>query len=66
MGCLFMIILKKNRILLVSVLVFVSVFTFILANNKKTIEIVSLPVSNKVVILDAGHGIPEGRFQSRH
>lgn len=54
-----MIILRKNRILLVSFLVFVSVFTFILANNKQTIETVSLPVSNKTVIIDAGHGVPD-------
>lgn len=31
----------------------------------KTVETVSLPVSNKVIVLDAGHGIPDEGAQSR-
>ncbi len=63
-----MIILKKNRILLVSLFVFISIFTFTLVSTKKsnTVETVSLPVTNKVVILDSGHGEPDGGAQSNN
>lgn len=27
----------------------------------KTVETVALPVSNKVIVIDAGHGEPDGR-----
>lgn len=30
-----------------------------IVNNKKTINTMSVPVSNKTIILDAGHGIPD-------
>ena len=30
-------------------------------NNSRYIETVSLPVSGKVVVVDAGHGIPDER-----
>lgn len=52
-----MILLQKRRIILVLTFVFVSVFTYFLGNSKhtETIQTVSLPVTNKVVILDAGH-----------
>lgn len=59
-----MIVLRKSRILLIMILVFISVFTFTLSRdniNNKTIETVSLPVSGKVVVLDAGHGVPDER-----
>lgn len=38
-------------------MVFISIFTYFLgANyNKNTMQTVSLPVTNKVVVLDAGH-----------
>lgn len=29
--------------------------------NKATVPTVSLPVSNKVIVLDAGHGSPDRR-----
>lgn len=52
-----MIILPKKRILFIILVVFVSVFTYFLSteNLNKTIQTVSLPVTNKVVVLDAGH-----------
>ena len=52
-----MIILPKKRILFIILVVFVSVFTyfFSIENLNKTIQTVSLPVTNKVVVLDAGH-----------
>lgn len=53
-----MILLPKKRILFIILVVFVSVFTYFLSteNLNKTIETVSLPITNKVVVLDAGHG----------
>mgnify|MGYP005795414355 FL=1 len=38
-------------------MVFISVFVYFFSINKdQTIQTVSLPVTNKVVIIDAGHG----------
>ncbi len=52
-----MILLQKKRLLLVLSMVFVSVFVYFFSNNEsKTIQTVSLPVTNKVVVIDAGHG----------
>ena len=53
-----MILLPKKRILFIILVVFVSVFTYFLGTEdiNKTIQTVSLPVTNKVVVLDAGHG----------
>lgn len=50
-----MIILKKKRLLLIIAMVFVSVVTYTIATTRNTniVQIVSLPVSNKVIILDA-------------
>lgn len=66
-----MIILKKKRLVLVSLLCCLSIFTFLLASNvdkktenetkEKSIETVSLPTTNKVIVLDAGHGVPDER-----
>ena len=51
-------------------LVFVSLyaFSFKIANNmisindqEKTVQTVATPVSNRVVIVDAGHGTPDER-----
>lgn len=52
-----MILLQKKRILFILSMVFISVFTYFLGTNNlnKTVQTVSLPVTNKVVVLDAGH-----------
>lgn len=63
-----MIVLKKKRLLLVSLLCCLSVFTFLLSSNinenkkeEQSVETVSLPITNKVIVLDAGHGKPDER-----
>lgn len=62
-----MIILPKKRMLLIVTCVFVSIFTYLLGtNNNKTIQTVSLPVTGKVVILDAGHGGEDQGAQSQN
>ena len=58
MRCFFMIVvLNKKRlgITLSILLVSVFVFTFQVAGAKNTVPTVSLPVSNKVIVIDAGH-----------
>lgn len=37
------------------------VFSFQIAQNENTTETVALPVTGKVVVLDAGHGVPDER-----
>lgn len=61
-----MIILNRKRIGIILSLLFVTVFafTFQKASSNKTVETVTLPVSNKVIVLDAGHGKPDEGAQS--
>lgn len=56
-----MIVLSKKRIIATISMVFVALFAFVIqkANLNKTIETVSLPVTNKVIVIDAGHGVPD-------
>ena len=63
-----MIILSKKRIAIVLGCVLVGIFTFMLQSSQspeiETIETVTLPVSGKTIIVDAGHGVPdEGDFE---
>ena len=55
-----MIVITKKRILQIACLgiafLFAFAFTFQFAkSDKKTVSTASLPVSNKVIVLDAGH-----------
>ena len=59
-----MIVVNKKRIITVVISVFLIILIFILSanlnkNSNKYISTVSLPVSGKVVIVDAGHGTPD-------
>lgn len=59
-----MILLTKKRlfIILSGIVLSITTFLFFTTNtNIESIETVALPVSNKVIILDAGHGIPDER-----
>ena len=59
-----MIVLNKKRITLIITSVFIAVFVLLsdgLLDKDKYVATVSLPVSNKVIIIDAGHGIPDER-----
>ena len=63
-----MIILNRKRLIAMLSMVFISifVFTFQIAEQEKTVETVALPVTNKVIVIDAGHGVPdEGAESSR-
>ncbi len=62
-----MIILRKKRIILVIMCVIISLGFINIGKNLKneiTAPTVSLPVSNKVIVLDAGHGSPDGGAES--
>ena len=66
-----MLILKRKRIIVMMCMIFISLyaFSFKIANeglilNKKTIETVSTPVTNKIIIVDAGHGTPDEGAES--
>ena len=55
-----MIILNKKRITIITLSVFISVFAFIFSMDKQNaVPTVSLPVSGKTIVVDAGHGKPD-------
>ncbi len=63
-----MIVLNKKRLLLIGSCVFLSLFVFLLTTNDENqniyISTVSLPVSGKTVVVDAGHGVPDEGAES--
>lgn len=64
-----MIILNKKRIVFIISSIFLSIFIFMLTTEKdkknlEYISTVSLPISGKVVVVDAGHGIPDEGAES--
>ena len=75
---MYMLILTKKRIAFMLCLIFVALYaiSFNISNNmagvksgeseEKTVETVSTPVSNKVVIVDAGHGTPDEGAESNN
>lgn len=59
-----MIIISKKRLILITSMICISLTVFLINNSItdiKTVETVNLPVSNKVIVLDAGHGVPDER-----
>ncbi len=59
-----MLVLSKKRLSLIIGCLFVSIFTFMFASSKKeeyVVPTVSLPVSGKTIVVDAGHGVPDER-----
>ena len=56
-----MIVMSRKRIMLLTTIVFLSIFCCTIITDKKsdTIETVSLPVTNKTIVIDAGHGKPD-------
>lgn len=68
-----MLVLGRKRIITMLCMIFVALyaFSFKIANNtenslstEKTVETVSTPVTNKVIIVDAGHGTPDEGAES--
>lgn len=62
-----MIILRKRQLITLGSIVLLALTILSLKetnDTKKTVETVSLPVSNKVIVIDAGHGIPDEGAES--
>lgn len=66
-GVFFMIILSKKRIInLLTILTVCLTICLIQTTtiDEDTVETVSLPVTNKVIVIDAGHGVPDEGAES--
>ena len=61
-----LIIRKKKIVIMFSILslIVVACYVAIIPQKSNSIETVSLPVSNKTIVLDAGHGIPDEGAES--
>ena len=59
-----MIVIHKKRLILIGSLLCLSLTAISLKSaftKQKVVATVNLPVSNKVIVLDAGHGVPDER-----
>ena len=62
-----MVVITKKQILGITSLMFIGVFVVLLGSanlinsEEKIVETASLPVSGKVIVVDAGHGKPDER-----
>ncbi len=63
-----MFILDRKRLSIIILVVLFGIFTFLYRTEEEKMEeeqyVTALPVSNKVVVLDAGHGIPDEGAES--
>ena len=62
-----MIFIKKDKLILSTIFIFLSVIAFCIyeqTNYRSTIQTVTLPVTGKVIVIDAGHGIPDEGAES--
>ena len=62
-----MVVITKKQIIGVTSLVFIGIFAILIGSAKlinseeEVVETASLPVSGKVIVVDAGHGVPDER-----
>ena len=62
-----MIVLRKKRLILTAYFILLSVFACVYTVNSQKLRstdatlVSALPVSDKVIVLDAGHGVPDER-----
>ena len=64
-----MIILTKKKIFYPIILIILFIFFYIISQNKtinkkeefNTIQTMALPTKDKIIVLDAGHGVPDER-----
>lgn len=58
-----MFFLSKKRIIVIGIFLLevIAIGVSQIFMEPETIETVALPVSNKVIVIDAGHGDPDGR-----
>lgn len=56
-----MIVFNRKRIVFISLLIVLSITCFTIKNNNYlSVQVSSTPVSNHTIVLDAGHGLPDG------
>lgn len=57
-----MVILNKKRLLFINLSIILSIFIYSISsiNNLEIKPVSSIPISNHTIILDAGHGFPDG------
>lgn len=63
-----MIILNKKRLLFLNLIIVISVFYYSISNNSlpKIESVSSIPIAEHTIILDAGHGKPDGGATSQN
>lgn len=60
-----MIVLNKKTIRIAVLSIFVLVFGFaLISDEKESVPTVSLPISGKTIVIDAGHGKPDEGAES--
>jgi len=60
-----MLVINKKRISFILIMLMISVISFAVKKDEKdTVQTVSLPVSDKTIVLDAGHGYPDQGAES--
>ena len=63
-----MFVITKRQLIyfstIITIFILLFAFSFKIARSNDTIETVSLPVSGKVIVIDAGHGVPDEGAQS--
>lgn len=60
-----MILLNRKKIVFILSCMIISIIFFHFTTEPYSIETSSTPISNHVVILDAGHGLPDGGAEAR-
>lgn len=60
-----MILLNRKKIIFILSCIIVSIVVFNFESGDKAITVSSTPISNHVVVLDAGHGLPDGGAVAR-
>lgn len=61
-----MYVISRKRVSMILICLLLGIFVYsytgtILSSEKETYETSSTPVSGKVIVLDAGHGVPDER-----
>ena len=62
-----MLVLSRQRLSLIVGCLFISIFAFMFMTGKSqeyTVPTVSLPISGKTIVIDAGHGVPDEGAES--
>lgn len=63
-----MYVLRKKQILFMFCCIFVAMFTYAaqtsIERTTNATQVVALPVTNKVIVVDAGHGVPDEGAES--